>query len=1213
MSRLEGNEEVNEIILEEDRPTWRQTKLSAQAAANTADRNSMSDDWNEKSSSGSTGSVATTSSAGAGANAVVVDAAPFLENHTTASPSPVSSNVTPNIEEEAEPDPLNISPLKLYDRESEQKLLYEAYKRCCLGIESKPPSSPRVPSPSLPGKSGVYYSSNIPGTSSALHPTLHRELVLVTGPSGTGKTALIVQTLKQRVCDKGGFFLSGKFDQLERPENYYPIVQAFTGWVHTVLVERDEATLRSIQEELKKVAETEQLLLDMIPALQQLLDVKKTSGLEQQQDGVDGNNRRQSFTYSRTQSNSSFASSSVTTTEAMQKARVSVSAGAQKRLIFAFCQFLQTICSPRRPMILFLDDLQWAEPASLNLLAALVGGGHNGGCDISHKNGSNPGEIQGLMIVGACRGNEVSMDHHLSVMLRELEADEHVTITHIPIGNLSCSAISQMLSQMLNKPILQSMPLAEIIHRRTGGNIFFVIQFLRALSEERLLFRRKDDGVWDWCAEAEMQKRLQDCSDSAVSLLAAKILRQPKPVQDIVMIAACIGAESDESILQVIVAFDVKQPLSVAEDKGLLHRRSLKPGSVDKYSMCTGTDESEQGRRWMFEHDQVQQAAYSLIPDHEREEVHLSIGRKLWRQLSPEQLHSNAFLVVNQLRMGARLMTDPDEREQMAFLLLQAGEKASGLSAFAAASSYLSLGIKLLGDRHWRDQYDLSLDLFNAAAEVAYCNSHFEEMDELINEVLKHARNDMDKSRALTASIYSLGTRNELQKAIDLGLQVLRGLGESFPSNPGVLSIIIELRRTKKRLKRFDNDADFLEMPLMRDAAKLSAMRIMNLLVAYAIYGRPLLAPLICMRLIHTTLDHGMSGMACYGFSAFALFLCTAFDDVPLGIRYARVGLNILDKFDAKEWLCRTYGAAHLFCFTFIQPCRDQLKPLLIAHRVGLGCGDIEYSMLCAGCYGALAINASIPLAPLYRDLMSFLELMILHKQTNMIQFCRPHLQVVMNLMGECEDPCALNGTAMNEKQAMKEAIDTKNNTSIALLLLLRLTILSYFQQYEKAEKVALELSKLNRDCFACFIKASNWLHEGLVSLALCSHRRRRRIRVAKRCLRNLLALAQHSDQTVASKVLLLEAEIGVFSGNFHQALETYELASSKAYELQLWNDAGLTHERAAHALRARGRDDESLQHLKKARAAYEKWGAHAKVAQIGEQIRSWFPVFSCE
>lgn len=987
---------------------------------------------------------------------------------------------------------------KLYDREKEAEALFQALQRC------------------IDGRSGAEGSAV-------------GDIVLVIGPSGTGKTALVASALGARARELGGLLVGGKFDQLQRSEQYYPIVQAFTEYAN--FISRNPALLEEVKLSLVNIKEAETLLLDLIPGLEMLLGNDDAS--EDGTKDVPGTENR--------------------------------GAAAQTRLWFAIRQLLHCICSPARPLVFFLDDLQWAEPASLDLIASIVSD-----------------QIPGLLLVGACRGNEVALDHPLSVTLREIEAN-HVLITQVPVGNLGRSAVCQMIADALNRPKAESVhSLADLIWEQTDGNIFFVRQFLHALWEDGHLQYHPEDDSWSW--DPSNQNLLQLCLGDSIALVTRKIERLDKSVQDVLMMASCFGCEFDEYLLHEIVAFDVAYPLSVAEDRELVARSSC------------GT--------WRFVHDQIQQSAYSLIPTRERDAVHLQIGRKLWEALPPDQLMLHVFLVVDQLRLGAALVTDQDERDRLAILLLRAGEKATASSSFLAASGYLNLGIEQLGPRHWRDSYDLSLGLFNAAAELEYCLGNYSLSDARVDEILMNARSLNDKTRALTTSIYSLGSRNELQKAIDLGFKVLEEYGVRFPKKPSVLAVLFELIKTKRALRRL-SDSDILNLPHMRDPTKLAPMRIMNLMFAYCLNGRPLYAPLICMRLVQNSVLHGICGMSSVGFSAFAMMLALAFNEIDLGIRYGHVGLKILDKFQAREWLPRVYTAVYTFCLPFKEPLRDQLKPLLLSHRVGFGSGDLEFSMLSAACYTGIALYSARPLPKLVKDGEGFFELMKMHKQTNMIQFIRPNLQFAQNMIGD-GDPCILTGKFMDERQAIREAETTQNTTVFAVITHLKVCVASFFQKYDIADEACTTLSKINLDTngFSCFTKAQHWLHEGLVCVTLStSAQKRRRLGVARRNLRNLKTLASHSKHNYLNKAMILEGEINAQTGRFHRAIELFDDAIDLGRQEELWHEVGLACERAAAALNDRGRLVESSTYLEKAVSAYERWGAAAKATDTKRRL----------
>jgi predicted ATPase len=1044
-------------------------------------------------------------------------------------------------------------PIKLYGRDGELLELVQGFRRCI-------------------GDAGSAGGSVTSIVSSGGAPA--KELLLVTGHSGSGKTSLVEAALRPTVAERGGWFVSGKFDLLERTEQYYPIVQALTEFAQVVA--QVPARLHEVQAALEPYKETTRLLIDLIPSLTELLpeDGSVTADGAESLISSRGSvrSRRLYMQQHLHQSNPSSLDPSQPQTKVQTAPPAAAStpgAATRERLKFAVRQFLEAVCGRSSPIVLFLDDLQWAEPASLDLLGYLFNR-----------------RIPGLVLVGACRDNELSSFAHLSVLLRELETN-HVVITQVAVHDLGVTALSYMICDVLKVDYTKAKILGAIVLDQTGGNMFFVVQFLRTLVRESLLYRTHD-GTWAFESEARIRSVLGPGRNNVMHLVGLNIQKQDKTVQDVLMVASCLGAEFSEQLLKEAVSCDLEHPLRIAEAEGFLMKRS-------------GSQEST----WRFVHDQIQQTAYALIHPDEREEVHLQIGRKLWRALTEDDLDEHANVVVKQLRLGARLIVNEDEREQMAVLLLRTGELASRSAAHLTAQEYVGLAMSMLGRRHWRDQYQLSLRLYNSAAEIEYCIGNFDRVDQLTDEILDNARSNKDRIRAQTNRMYSLGSRNQLQEAIDVGLYALNEFfGIKFPSKPSVFSMIPELIKTKRILRRFSDD-DILALPTMEDPMMLAAMRIMVLLFNYTLNGRPMLAPLMSMRLVQYSLLHGVSGMSSPAFSTLAMILCLAFNDPNSGIRYGKLGLQFLEAFDAKEWLPRVNCAVYGFCFTYTEPLQDQIQPLLLAHRVGLGGGDIEFALLSAALYTSVSIHSSARLSLLSSEVTTFLSLSDYYHQRNMAQYLRPNAQFIRCMRGACRNPSVLDGEALCLDQAIKEAAETKNTTVIALLLLLRILVASFFRQFEEVEKFGKELAKLRMNSFTCFCKAAVWLHEGISLVELSYYQqRRRRLGRAKQHLKNLVKLSAFSRHNYGNKVALLEAEISVAEGKFHQAVLKYEDAISLAEESRLWSDVGLASERIAFALRRRNRMDESLTYLDQAASAYERWGATAKVLEVRSSIR---------
>jgi predicted ATPase len=390
------------------------------------------------------------------------------------------------------------------------------------------------------------------------------EIVLITGLSGTGKTAL-AYTMQETVTSAGEVFLCGKYNQLERPKKVYPIINLLNRYFSDLLAKTDRAS-RALVAAADEIVATEPILIDMLQPFHRLKQ-STTSGIGGQ---------------------------------------------ADKRLNVALCCLFQVIASPEHPVVLFLDDLQWAEPASVDLISSLI----------------RLFDIPGLMIMGTVRSNEVLLHQRLSVTLRELDSTG-VTVTEIGLKNLSLEDVHVMVADILCVSTDACSSLVSLLYMQTNGNVMFLNQLLSHYVSEGLVYWSNDDQGWKWHYDMIINN-VVDINDS-VAFLAGQISRLQSDVKDVIVKASCFGCNFECDLIDHIITHDnVSTLLEILQQRGF-----VKPLT---------------GSTWRFCHDQIQQSAYSLIPESEKAEIHLKNGLTLWRVLSPEQLLRHMFLVVDQLR-----------------------------------------------------------------------------------------------------------------------------------------------------------------------------------------------------------------------------------------------------------------------------------------------------------------------------------------------------------------------------------------------------------------------------------------------------------------------------------------------------------------------------------------------------------------------------------
>jgi predicted ATPase len=895
--------------------------------------------------------------------------------------------------------------------------------------------------------------------------------LLISGSCGTGKTRL-AETLKEPVEKQGGYFLTGKFDQLCRPEPYTAFCMAFTEFADLV-VERGGHAIATVSKAIHEAIGNEvSVLTSMIPSLERIVG----------------------------RSNSSAS-----------KAKAG---DAIQRFVFVFRMFMRTVCSPQQPMVLLVDDLHWADPCSLDLLMSLV---------TDTKN-------EGLVLVGTCRDN-IAQSSYLSSRLRAMEDKDHVEITNISLKNLTKASVGSVLTGVLSLREEQSVALSEIVFRQTQGNIFDVIEFLRWLQDADLLHYDRDLASWRWDDE-EISLTINICKVGDFQV--DKLDQLSQDMKEVLKVAACLGSHVDGELIEYLLKKPVGDILNEAAAKGIL-----------KLNESRGS--------YLFEHDDRQEGAYHLIPVNELGLFHLEIGRRLWPGFDTDELDQNIFVRLSQMNVGRRQLTREKEKIDVATFCLHAGKKAAESSTFRTASIYLNLGIELLGSRSWRDDYDLTLALHNAAAEMEMCTANFERMEKLLEKVFLHALNSEDSIQAYATRIYALGASDRAPEAIDTGIEVLKGLGEKFPSRYSKAHLISEMR-TVKRLLKGKSDEQLLRLPHVENKEKLAALRILQQINIYALLVRPQFAPFITLRSLKLTLQYGLSVFASSAFASYGILLIGALNEISEAFHYGELryvasafegmrssfrsqtlssfddshdqcaynlrwhsshqctfaffyecvpSLVLLERFEAMEFLPRVYVAVYGCIYPWKKPIRETLEPLLRAYRVGMQTGDFKGACLSANLYCCNAMDAGISLDVIEREWRGFQEVMQSNGQKAEARMAMPPFQCVHHFMGLSEDPLSGKGDLIDFDQLMQKAIEHKRGAHIVRLSNCRMMLAYFFNDYDLAAKNLGE-AKDYWQLPPTFGRANYFFCGGMVALAVAREGReiRKNLRFAQHVLK---------------------------------------------------------------------------------------------------------------
>mmetsp|Transcript_6419 Transcript_6419/g.14301 ORF Transcript_6419/g.14301 Transcript_6419/m.14301 type:complete len:977 (-) Transcript_6419:1175-4105(-) len=714
-----------------------------------------------------------------------------------------------------------------------------------------------------------------------------RTFCLVSGPAGTGKSRLVQEALQNQVehVDQG-YFLHGKYDSLQRPVPYSGLVTAFSNLTAQVEQRGPEHVQQMRSNILRELGQdnggnycdNKSVLVSMIPSLGDIL-------------GCCGGAGSEAAEYKKSSNDNPI-----------------------QRFVFAFRMFMRAIANPEHPVVVCLSNLHHADPCSLDILAGT----------------STMTCPPGLVLIGTVDDSAVKRDSYLAIKLREIEDSGMTYIANLALPPLfTCpNEMQAVLSQALQFPTDMDerdattlSRLARLVLNQTNGNAFLVGEFVQWLQQGDMLNYYPQGsgtvmGFWKLCSQEDMEVTIT--LEHAGDFMVDKVNQLSHESKQVIKVCSCLGPTIDPEILEYVLDHPgVEKLLNDMTKRGFL--------TVSQNWVASRMTND----KYTFEHDGIQQAAYKCIPESERELFHLEIGRRLWRKLSATQLDSKLFIVLSQMYMGRRLITREKERLAISTLCLHAGKKAAKSSTFRVASLYLKMGIGLLDTpASWRtaDQYDLTLALYCAAAEMELCCARFEDAKMLLEPVLQNARTFEDKIQAYTTQMFAFSQQDDQESCLNLGMWLLEQMGEAFPNRLCNAHLMKEYRTVERLLKGKSNE-QLLRIPPMTDMKKIHALQVLSFMTLPALLHRPKLAPFVTLKCMRITLLHGSSVFSSGAYGVFGMMTISVSGDVERGARFAQLALRSLEQFKVYEYLPRVYAAVYGCIQSWTQPIQTTLDP----------------------------------------------------------------------------------------------------------------------------------------------------------------------------------------------------------------------------------------------------------------------------------------------
>ena len=973
------------------------------------------------------------------------------------------------------------------------------------------------------------------------------EMMLVAGFSGIGKTGVVNEVHKPIVRQRG-YFIKGKYDQFQRNIPFSAFVQAFRDLISQLLSESDAQLQIWKTQILAAVGENGQVLIDVIPDLQKII------GKQPQVTELSGN-------------------------------------AAQNRFNLIFKKFLQVFTVKKHPLVMFLDDLQWADSASLNLLELLM-------------------EDSGyLLVLGAYRDNEVSPGHPLMLKLDRL-VKAGAKINTITLGPLQLEDLNHLVADTLNCDSQLAQALTKLVYRKTQGNPFFATQFLKALYDDKLInfappqspfSNGGTPGGWQ-CDIAKVQALA--LTDDVVEFMALQLQKLPAETQDILKLAACISAEFD---LNTLVIVSEKTPGMTARALWKALQSGLVIPTTKIYKFFTESDTEEvfnsaSNSSYRFLHDRVQQAAYSLIPDHQKQATHLQIGTLLQQNSSETAREEKLFEIVGHLNLGQELIVQPSDREALAKFNLQAGKKARHSTAYAAAKTYLETGIKLLQTNCWKNQYDLTLALYVEATEAAYLNTDIDEMERLVTEVLQQAKTALDTVKVYGLKIKAYTSQGKFIEAIHTGLTILKQFDIYLPESPDVEDVARVSQETQGFLGS-KQPGELLHLPEMTNPQILAAMEIINEISVPAYLTKPNLNSLIIMTQMNLSMIYGNAPVSALGYSSYGLFLCAIAGDIDRGYEFGQLALNLLSKLKEKKLEARVLFVTTTFIFHWKVHIKETLKLLQNAYSSGWESGSLMDLGYAAYIYGTHAYLMGYELSQLQQEMTAYSLVLAQINQQTQLKYNELYRQSVLNLLGQTACPFLLLGEAKKEQNLLAQYQQNNDKTGLWHFCFNKLVLCYLFQRIEQAvEYIQRAEDYLGGGKGMCNIPAFHF-YASLTRLSVLpsypQYKQEKLWEQVAESQKNLQNWATHAPMNHLHKYYLVEAETNRVLANKMAAIECYDLAIQGAKDNEYIQEEALANELAAKFYLGWGKEKVAAGYMQEAYYCYARWGAKAKVTDL--------------
>lgn len=976
-----------------------------------------------------------------------------------------------------------------------------------------------------------------------------KHLLFVSGYSGVGKTSLIKEVYIPLTRERG-YFVSGKYDQYNNSTPYSAFMQAFSQLIQQYICQ-DEDSIWIIKENLlSALGENAQMIVDLIPSLKLLIGevepVTENSGGD-----------------------------------------------LKNRFILTFKNLIRVFACGDYPLVIFLDDLQWADIASLELLTIL----------------GEDEALKSLLVIGAYRDNEVSLSHPFHSTLLKLKS-EQTQLHEIKLAPLTVPNIMQLLEDSLGQNDEDNENLAKLVFEKTEGNPFFVGELLQSLNDQGHLFFDTKVGGWRWDLNA-----IKDCqlSTNVVDHICNRIENLAPQTRELLGYAACLNNIFDMGFLAQAIARDlaeVAQCFIQACKENLLIpiKDALQLAELDETELQKTVLRDEK-IQFKFSHDKIQQAAFSQMDKKERAKFHYKVAT-IYKAKNNEEV---LFDLVHHFAQCSELLSI-EEKKQCLRLNISAADKAWAAISYQEAYDFISTAQSMLSPNHWQEDLATSLDVYLKKLELMYLLGRFDEMPPYYKLLQSHARDKYDQVRILKIKYFAYSAQQLKIESIESGLEALKLLGVKIPIEPSKGYLLYRLLKLRLKLSRYSIDR-LRNLPDLQNEDMRDALNIICLISTNAYWCSKYLLYLMAIEAIEISLAHGNCHQTGFAYSLWGLFMSAMLEDFDKGYEYGKFALELVNRYQGKEHLSIIYVYIHFLVFPWKTSLRDQVPYIYKAHQIGLENGDIEQGLSSYAAYIYARYFIGINLNILIEDCDNCIRMMRELKKETLIGLVLVIRETVENFIESKSSPSILEGEYFKESSHLEELKNMGDLSAVVGIYGYKLMLAYFFQDLEQVENI-LE----NHDKYLAGSKASPRIaiyhcYAALARLEVLEKVSPNTKKLyMKKIKLHIKKLKFYADKCASDKIhryYIVMAEYSNYINQHYEAIQYFEKAISRAGKCQLVQEQALACERAGVYHLSQEFHGTGAAYIWRAKQNYSTWGSRAKVKQIDSRYGALLTDFS--